>query len=67
MANPKVLLLDEPSMGLAPVLVDSIFETIEALNQARNDNPARRTKRAYGAADCQPGLCDPDWRNRAQR
>ena len=33
MANPKVLLLDEPSMGLAPVLVDSIFETIEALNK----------------------------------
>jgi branched-chain amino acid transport system ATP-binding protein len=34
MANPKVLLLDEPSMGLAPVLVDSIFDTIETLNRA---------------------------------
>ena len=33
MANPKVLLLDEPSMGLAPVLVDDIFETIEKLHQ----------------------------------
>ena len=33
MANPHVLLLDEPSMGLAPVLVDSIFETIETLNK----------------------------------
>ena len=32
MANPKVLLMDEPSMGLAPVLVDSIFSTIEELN-----------------------------------
>ncbi len=32
MANPEVLLLDEPSMGLAPVLVDSIFETIQKLN-----------------------------------
>jgi branched-chain amino acid transport system ATP-binding protein len=32
MANPKVLLLDEPSMGLAPVLVDSIFDTIQELN-----------------------------------
>ncbi len=32
MANPKVLLLDEPSMGLAPVLVDSIFETIKKLH-----------------------------------
>jgi branched-chain amino acid transport system ATP-binding protein len=33
MANPKVLLLDEPSMGLAPVLVDSIFETIKRLHE----------------------------------
>jgi branched-chain amino acid transport system ATP-binding protein len=33
MAKPKVLLLDEPSMGLAPVLVDSIFDTIQELNK----------------------------------
>ena len=32
MANPSVLLLDEPSMGLAPVLVDSIFDTIRELH-----------------------------------
>ncbi len=32
MANPAVLLLDEPSMGLAPVLVDGIFDTIRRLN-----------------------------------
>ena len=32
MANPSVLLMDEPSMGLAPVLVDSIFETIRYLH-----------------------------------
>ncbi len=32
MANPHVLLMDEPSMGLAPVLVDSIFETIRQLH-----------------------------------
>ena len=32
MANPQVLLLDEPSMGLAPVLVDSIFDTIRQLH-----------------------------------
>ena len=31
MSKPKVLLLDEPSMGLAPVLVDAIFDTIRAL------------------------------------
>jgi branched-chain amino acid transport system ATP-binding protein len=34
MAQPKVLLLDEPSMGLAPVLVDSIFDTIRQLHAA---------------------------------
>ena len=32
MANPSILLLDEPSMGLAPVLVDSIFDTIRQLH-----------------------------------
>jgi len=32
MSNPRVLLLDEPSMGLAPVLVDSIFDTIRRLH-----------------------------------
>lgn len=32
MANPKLLLLDEPSMGLAPILVDEIFEIIKKIN-----------------------------------
>ena len=32
MAKPKVLLLDEPSMGLAPILVESIFETIHRIH-----------------------------------
>jgi branched-chain amino acid transport system ATP-binding protein len=34
MANPTMLLLDEPSMGLAPVLVDGIFDTIRQLHAA---------------------------------
>lgn len=33
MAQPRILLMDEPSMGLAPVLVDSIFDVIRDLNQ----------------------------------
>ena len=33
MANPRLLLLDEPSMGLAPVLVEAIFETIININR----------------------------------
>jgi branched-chain amino acid transport system ATP-binding protein len=32
MADPAVLLLDEPSMGLAPVLVEAIFEIIKRIN-----------------------------------
>jgi branched-chain amino acid transport system ATP-binding protein len=33
MANPKLLMLDEPSMGLAPVVVEMIFETLQRLNE----------------------------------
>jgi branched-chain amino acid transport system ATP-binding protein len=33
MANPRLMLLDEPSMGLAPVLVDTIFEKIVDINR----------------------------------
>jgi branched-chain amino acid transport system ATP-binding protein len=32
MADPKVLLMDEPSMGLAPILVDQVFSTIREIN-----------------------------------
>jgi branched-chain amino acid transport system ATP-binding protein len=34
MLNPKILMLDEPSMGLAPVLVELIFEIIRKLNNS---------------------------------
>ena len=34
MANPRILLLDEPSMGLAPILVQDIFSTVRQLNDA---------------------------------
>jgi branched-chain amino acid transport system ATP-binding protein len=33
MARPRLLLLDEPSMGLAPILVDRIFEIIVEINK----------------------------------
>ena len=35
MAKPKLLLLDEPSMGLAPILVKEIFNIIEEINKSR--------------------------------
>ena len=34
MADPRLLLLDEPSLGLAPLLVKSIFRTIKSINDA---------------------------------
>ena len=33
MGRPRLMLLDEPSMGLAPVLVETIFETVNRINQ----------------------------------
>ena len=32
MAKPRMLLMDEPSMGLAPMVVEQVFETIRAIN-----------------------------------
>jgi branched-chain amino acid transport system ATP-binding protein len=33
MTRPRLMLMDEPSMGLAPVLVEAIFDTIEKINK----------------------------------
>jgi branched-chain amino acid transport system ATP-binding protein len=33
MAKPRLLLMDEPSMGLAPLLVESVFDTIKTINE----------------------------------
>jgi branched-chain amino acid transport system ATP-binding protein len=33
MADPKVLLMDEPSMGLAPILVEQVFEIIQTIRE----------------------------------
>jgi len=33
MSQPKLLLLDEPSLGLAPLLVEKIFEIIQSINR----------------------------------
>ena len=34
MSQPKLLMLDEPSLGLAPLIVENIFEVIQRINQA---------------------------------
>jgi branched-chain amino acid transport system ATP-binding protein len=33
MGRPRILLMDEPSMGLSPVMVERVFETIKAINE----------------------------------
>ena len=36
MSRPKIMLLDEPSMGLAPILVEEIFNIVSKLNREEN-------------------------------
>lgn len=36
MARPKLMLLDEPSMGLAPLVIKQIFEIIRQINEENN-------------------------------
>jgi branched-chain amino acid transport system ATP-binding protein len=55
MARPRVLLLDEPSMGLAPMLIAQIFEIITEINSQGTtvllveQNAAQALKRAHRA------------------
>ena len=65
MANPRVLLLDEPSMGLAPVLVEQIFDTITRHQSPGHDDSARRAERRHGALHRPSGLCARDRHDRA--
>ena len=67
MARPKLLLLDEPSMGLAPIFVERIFETHRDDQRAGHVDPARRAERADGARGGQPRLRARDRPRRARR
>ena len=54
MANPSMILLDEPSMGLAPQLVEEIFEIVKTLNQKEKVSfllAEQNTNIALGYAD----------------
>ena len=53
-SRPKVLLLDEPSAGLAPAIVDDLFQRLRALDRRRADRPARRAAGREGALDRRP-------------
>ena len=45
MSEPKILLLDEPSMGLAPIMVDKIIEAVGADRRTRSLDPDGRAER----------------------
>ena len=53
MARPKVLLLDEPSMGLSPIMVDKIFEVVEMIHKQGTTVllVEQNASRALGLAD----------------
>ena len=57
MAKPRVLLLDEPTEGLAPLYVKLLFEVDRNLRAADAHDPDRRAKRASRAAHRRPRLC----------
>ena len=57
MSKPKLLMLDEPSMGLPPLLVEQIFEIVFEAQSGGHDDPAGRAERADGAFHRQPRLC----------
>jgi len=53
MAQPKVLLLDEPSMGLSPIMVDKIFEVVADIHSRGTTVllVEQNASRALGLAD----------------
>ncbi len=61
MSRPKVLLLDEPSMGLSPIMVDKIFEVVRDVYAQGVTVLAGRAKRQPRPGHRQPGLRDGVW------
>ena len=67
MARPKVLLLDEPSMGLSPIMVDKIFEVVADIHSAGHHDPAGRAERQPRAGAGRPRLRDGVGRDHDER
>ena len=67
MAAPSVLLLDEPSMGLAPILVEQIFEIIKTINEPGTTVLLVEQNALMALAHRQPRLHPPDRRDRPDR
>ena len=61
MGQPKLLLLDEPSLGLAPLLVKSIFETIRAINQSSRKIDKATDVLSFPMFNLTPGVLPESW------
>ena len=66
MAAPRLLLLDEPSMGLAPILVEQIFDIVKTINE-QGTTVLLVEQNALMALRSQARLHPPDRRDRAHR
>lgn len=67
MARPKLLLLDEPSLGLAPIIIQQIFQIIQRVNANGHHGLPGGTERQPGPAHRPPRLCDGERPYRHQR
>ena len=64
MGRPKLLLLDEPSLGLAPLIVKQIFAVIRELNASQGLTVFLVEQNAYPRAVPRPSrLCHGQWRH----
>ena len=57
MSNPDILLLDEPSLGLSPIMVHELFATLRQVREAGVRPAAGRTERAGEPRHRRPRLC----------
>ena len=55
-AKPDLIMLDEPSEGIMPVLVDEMFELFRSMKDAGHDDSAGRAERGTGAGYRRPRL-----------
>ena len=67
MSNPKILMLDEPSLGLAPNLVDEVLDTVQSPQGPGHEHPAGGAERARGPGAGRPGVRAADRPDRRAR
>lgn len=57
MSRPKIILMDEPSMGLSPLLVSEIFDIIKSINESGTTVLLVEQNAKEGAFHCRQGIC----------